>query len=333
MASSLMRLINRLLPFATPGTPLVQDLVHLGVICVLLYFAPQIQEYIQQRRESQLGNAQAVPAVVRDTPETHHEEQHVDNQQHDNAEVGGEDVEQDPLPANDRPGNADFQAFQRDQINDANGAGPANAEADGMPTQRNVGAKKAKSLARRDQRRAYHEFQRAQGEAQRAKDAEGASEREAAQAAERERRRAVEAELEAKKAKEREKKREQERRDREEEQARRERTVNVVRRGLAENRMCNIFDVIKEVGGAEIDELWVERILNANGMLGKKEDGSFTMVTGTGWIVKVSSEEMRKTYERSVEDGLGDEDGKIGFEELGTVLEQVLKTGQTVAAH
>ncbi|KAK4505315.1 hypothetical protein PRZ48_003278 [Zasmidium cellare] len=329
MASSLMRLLNHLLPFATPGTPLIQDLVHLGAICVLLYFAPQIQEYIQRRE-----TAQPVPGEAEDPQRDHHQERQVERQQDgDGGDEGGEVADQEPIGANDGAGDADFAAFQRDQINEANGAGPANAADDNMPAQRNVGAKKAKSLARRDQRRAYHEFQRAQGEAQRAKDAEGASEREAAQAAEKERRKAVEAELEAKKAKEREKKREQERREREEEQGRRERTVTAVRRDLDAKRMCNVFDVIKEVGGADVDELWVERILNANGMLGKKDDGSFTMITGTGWIVRVTSEDMRKTYQKVVEDGIGDEDGKIGHEELGGVLEQVLKNEPSVVAH
>jgi hypothetical protein len=48
--ASIISLINRLLPFATPGTPLLQDLVHLGAICTILYYAPQIQHWAQERQ-------------------------------------------------------------------------------------------------------------------------------------------------------------------------------------------------------------------------------------------------------------------------------------------
>lgn len=329
--ASLMRFVNRLLPFATPGTPLIQDVIHLGVLCVLLYFAPQIQEYLQRRNEGQNANPQPV-ANEEHAVEGGYDGGVFEGQEPRNVENEDDDEsDQDPEPGANDP---DFRAFQRDQINEADGAGPADAGgAVNMPPQRNVGAKKAKSLARRDQRRAYHEFQRAQGEAQRARDAEGASEREAAQAAERERRKAVEAELEAKKAREREQKREQEKKEREEEQARRERAVAFVRQALEERRMCNLYDVMREIGGADVNELWVERILNANGMLGKREDGSLTMITATGYIARVTSDDVRRVYEKAVEDGVGDEGGKIGYEELGAVLEKVLKAGPAVAAH
>lgn len=335
MASLWLRSINRLLPFATPGTPLLQDLIHLGVLCVLLYFAPQIQEHLQRRSQHQHEVPEAVPIEAQDPPEAHQHGVNADIQHGvDGGDEDGEVIGQDPNPANDGPPNADFEAFQRDQINDVNGAGPADpAAAANLAAQRNVGAKKAKSLARRDQRRAYHEFQRAQGEAQRARDAEGAAEREAALAAEKERRRAVEAELEAKKAREREKKKEQDRKEREEELSRRERAVALVKRELAERKMCNVFDVVKHVGGTDVDELWVERILNANGLLGKRDDGSFTMITGTGWIVKVTSDDMRTTYQNAAEQEIGDENGRISYEELGGLLEQVLKKNTSIAAH
>lgn len=297
---------------------------------MLLYFAPQIQEHLQRSSHNQHATPEAVP---QDSPEAHqHSDVEPDLQAIDAEEEDGEAIDQDMGPTNNGPMNADFEAFQRDQVNEANEAGPADPAMVNMAAQRNVGAKKAKSLARRDQRRAYHEFQRAQGEAQRARDAEGAAEREAVLAAERERRRAVEAELEVKKAKERENRKKQDRKEREEELLRRERAVALVKQGLAERKMCNVFDVVKDVGGADIDELWVERILNANALLGKRDDGSFTIITGTGWIVRVTDDDLRAAYEKAAEPGLGDENGKIAYEELGALLEEVLKERPVVTA-
>lgn len=155
-------------------------------------------------------------------------------------------------------------------------AGPARMP-EIAPAERNVGAKKMKSIQRRDQRRAFHEFQRSQGEAQRARDAEGAAEREAALAAERDRRKAVEAAIDAKKAKEREERRENERKEREREMCRRELAVEIVREGLEKRGMCDLWEVSARVGG-DADADWVEKILKGREMLGKK-DGTITLVT------------------------------------------------------
>lgn len=313
--ASFMTYVNRLLPFATPGTPILQDLVHLGVICALLYFAPQIQEWLQRKREAE--HHQTEPQPTEQAPQEERQPAAPGNPEGNQDQLA---FEEEADRQDDGPDNEDFREFQRRQQNaDENEAGPANG-----PAQRNVGAKKAKSLARRDQRRAYHEFQRAQGEAQRAKDKEGEGEREAAQAAEKERRKAAEAKLEAKKAKEREQRREQERREREEEIARRETAVAIVRRELEERRMSNLFEVARSVGG-DADDVWVERILNASGVLGKDADGTLTMVTSTGWLVKVDKEDMLKTYKKAAESGMGDENGKIGFDKLGGLLQDILK--------
>ena len=48
--ASIVGFLNRFLPFATPGTPLLQDLIHLGAICTLLYYAPQIQHWAQAQQ-------------------------------------------------------------------------------------------------------------------------------------------------------------------------------------------------------------------------------------------------------------------------------------------
>lgn len=313
--------LNRLLPFATPGTPLIQDLIHLGVICGFLYFAPQIQEYIERQQDVQAvpehprgGDAEFEPEAADEEPtEPHMDARFNDQDQQANAGNGidGEAFAEEPA------------AFGNPQADEDPPPGPANGR---VPAQRNVGAKKAKALARRDQRRAYNEFQRSQGEAQRAKEAEGASEREKAQAAERERRKAVEAKLEEKKTKEREQRREQERQQREQEMRRREQAVELVREELDERQFSNMFEVAKQVGG-DADDVWLEKILKAAGVLGKNADGSLTISTSLGWIVRVRREDMLRAYESAAKDGQHAKDGNISYEEFAIHLEKVLREG------
>lgn len=317
--ASLMSLFNRLLPFATPGTPLVQDLLHLAAICGALYFAPQIQEWYRSRQ----GSAADHDDGQIDQPETGVEgdAQEADQDDEERPDVdahGGDDHVHHEIPAV----NDDEQPppDQGEGPGEAAQAGPARIPE--ASTQRNVGAKKAKSLARRDQRRAYNEFMRSEGEAQRAREAEGAAEREAALAAERERRRATEAALEAKKAKQREQAREQERREREEDIRRRDLAVNIVRDALEDRRMCDLFRVAKQVGG-DVDEEWIERILRASGLIGRKGD-VMTMITGMGWAVRVTAEDMARLYQTALDAKAGESNKKIGYEGLGGMLEAVL---------
>ncbi|KAI5367552.1 hypothetical protein Slin15195_G026810 [Septoria linicola] len=312
--SSLMRLLNRLLPFATPGTPVYQDVIHLGVLALFLYYAPQIQEHLQQR--SRTGDEQVdgqsgqedVPAendLGREPPQ---EEIRQGGDDEARQHGGAEAQEEDPMPP-----------LRNAAPEEPAEAGPANAPR--VPPQRNIGAKKAKSLARKDQRRAYHEFQRSQAESQRAIENEGAAEREAEQAAQLARRKAAEAKLEEKKAKEREKRREQERKEREEQIASRERVVRLVRDELDTNRMCNLFDVATRIGG-DYDEISIEKILNAANVLGTGDGGAMTMVMSTGWVVRVRSEDMAQAYSAVAETCEGD----IGYEKLGHALQSILRS-------
>ncbi|KAK5128825.1 hypothetical protein LTR85_000158 [Meristemomyces frigidus] len=321
--TSLLNVFNRFLPFATPGTPVVQDLLHLLAICGLLYYAPHIQDWVQRRRVGEVDRDQdigqegePVPNDGDEAPEDQH------NDAGDAAIDAGEPREAAGVPEHEA------QQPQPANIDEAAQAGPAHAV--NIPTHRNVGAKKAKSMARRDQRRAYHEFQRSQGEAQRALDAEGAAEREAALAAERERRRVAEAALIAKNAREREQKREAERREREEEIRRREQAVGIVKRDLEETRMCDLFKVAKQAGG-DVDEEWVEKILKAGGVIGRKGD-VMTMITSMGWVVRVSEEDMAKLYRAALEREKDSEDGQVGFDALGSMLEVYLREQAAASA-
>ncbi|KXT16257.1 hypothetical protein AC579_457 [Pseudocercospora musae] len=314
---SLLSFFNRMLPFATPGTPLIQDLLHLGVICSLLYFAPQIQEYVQKERPNPGIPEQPQAEQNDDAPEMPAADEQV-AEQDDPELVARDNGVEHPININEH---VFAGAADRDQNDPANGA-PVAGHANGRP-QRNVGAKKAKALARRDQRRAYNEFQRSQGEAQRAKDAEGASEREKAQAIERERRMAIEAKLHEKKAKDRERRREQERNDREQEMQRREQAIALVREQLQEQHMSNVFEIAKLVGG-DADDVWLEKILRAAGVLGKNADGSMTISTSLGWIVRVQQQDMLKAYEKAAA-AIHADDGGISYEDLATHLEAVLR--------
>ncbi|KAK4575001.1 hypothetical protein LTR86_000851 [Recurvomyces mirabilis] len=320
---SALSYLNRLLPFATPGTPLLQDILHLAAICGTLYFAPQLQEWYRGRAKT------PQPEDIREVPDANN---NVDQDVNDDVEAeqpedtgaahqAGLDNDSD----NDEDPDVDGQ--DRDQENALPPVQPGPARDNDLPNQRNIGAKKAKALARRDQRRAYHEFQRAQGDAQRAADAEGAAEREADLAKERERRRAAEAAVEAKKAKERETKKAAGQREREEELQRRESAVKIVREELEDRRMSDLDRVARRVG-LDVDAEWVERIITVAGLLGRKGDVT-TMVTSTGWAVRVSADDMQSVYQQALKTTGGEVTGKIGFEELGSMLEARLR--QSVA--
>jgi hypothetical protein len=290
--------LNRLLPFATPGTPLYQDLIQLAAICLLFYFGPQIQQSLRSRRE--------------EAPQVFNEDDHpvpADTQ----GEEPAENVDEPPEEA---------ETLQPDQVPVVDEGQPGPAHPAPAQPQRNVGAKKAKSLARKDQRRAYNEFMRSQGDAQRSRDAEGAAEREETLAAERERRRAVEAALEAKREKERHDRRRREETERQEEMQRRERVVNIVREELRERKACNLFKVAEMVGDA--DQEWVERMVQASGLLGRKGD-ELTMITTTGWAVRVTADDMQLMYDTAVEQDLGNQQGIVDYEDLGNILDRLVK--------
>jgi hypothetical protein len=325
--SLIQRGLNILLPFATPGTPLYQDLLHLAALCTALYYAPQIQAYIQEQRQSQSQDQ------TEDQPE-----QHIATDEPQVPELGQqgavppprpfiEDGEEDEQEQPDTPFN-DFAGPAGPAHDDDDGeAGPVNPRPQAPPgnnSNRTVGAKKAKSLQRRDQRRAYHEFMRSQGEAQRARDAEGAEEREAQLAAERARRAAKEAEVEAKRAKEREEKRLKEDKAREEEIQRRERAVRLVREELEARRVVDLEDVARRIGG-DVGREWVEGLVRASGLLPEGQ-GHHTMITSNGWVIRVERENMETLY-REAATAADETDGTVAYADLGEKLERILEKG------
>lgn len=328
--ASLLSVINRLLPFATPGTPLLQDLAHLGAICVLLYFAPQIQDWSRARAKH---TSEAISSLI-DSETIDYES----TGQHERPEA---DAQAQP-PAGDRANQpevalpepqanghaAQVEDVDHDDDDDDNDGPEINGTGGGPSDARNVGAKKAKSLARKDQRRAYNEFMRSQGDAQRARDAEGAAEREAALEAEKKRRALLEAELVAKKAKEREQKREAEQAEREAEYQRRETAVAIIKSDLLATNMSDLHKVARQVGG-DVDEEWVEKVIHASGIIGRKDD-VLTMITTTGWAARINESDARAFYQQIANADVSDEHGYLHDSKVSESLVSIL-TSKAVA--
>ena len=336
---TIRRALNALLPFTDPSTPLLQDITHTLVLCTALYFAPVILE----RRLDHSPNP--TPPSLDVAANIEGEDVGVDTRGIDNADADAElehlhpqaiidadeleDEEIEPPPLAPTPPPLQAAGVPPPPFPDTDDAGEGPAHLLGnqprpTPQNRTIGAKKAKSLARKDQRRAYHEFVRQRSEAQRLADAEGAKEREEAMREEKQRRAAAEMEIEERARREREARREEERREAEAERLRRERVVDAVREGL---ELRGLVD-LKEVGRNEgRDVQWVERLARASGLVGGKEvkGGICTMITGTGWAVKVDEAVMRKVYARAVEIGLGKGDGRVSWEELGGLLDEVVR--------
>lgn len=334
--AGLISLINRLLPFATPGTPLVQDLLHLAALCTALYYAPQLQAYYQRTLQGSTGddgqalndsdasndNAQndTLPPQQDGPVDQHNPVQAEAHELHHEGNAIPQPNEDDSDNDNDLENDPQFNAAVNldNAPGQAGPAGPAHT-----PANRAIGAKKARSLARRDQRRAYHEFVRSQADAARAADAADATDREKAASLERERRARVEEEVRERERVVREERRERERAAREEEWGRREGVVRRVRGEVGQRGMVDLGALAVEF--AEREE-WIERLVKASGLLGRSEGGEVTMLTGEGWIVRVGKDEINEMAslalgESTTEGG----DGKVSYQRLGGVLESVLR--------
>jgi hypothetical protein len=325
------RFLNTALPFTNSSTPLAQDLLHTAILIITLYYGPQLVDYYNDNLRAPQTNSMGVP-LPNEPPEDVLVEPPIDERlvlqdSDDEADPpplaptpppGFERVAQPPLPVPQEPERlADWQ----------NDAGPANPDRPRpTPQNRAVGAKKAKSLARKDQRRAYHEFHRQEAELRRLQENEGREEREAALALEKARRAEVEKEIQERERLEREEKKAAERHEAEEERLRRERVVTRVRKDLRNAGACDLEAAAWEEGK---DRLWVERLVRASGILshgGKTVDGetTHTMVTGGGWVVRVDAELVRDAYSEAVT--FGDANGgKLSFADMGTILEKAVR--------
>jgi len=191
------------------------------------------------------------------------------------------------------------------------------------PANRPISTKKARSLARRDARRAYHEFLQNEREQRRLAEASGAEEREAALRAEKARRAEVERRIAEKLRLERERRKEEERREREEEERVREEVVREVRGGLEESRAVNLEALAARL---RRERGWVEGVVKAAGLM-KGRKGEVVMVSEGGWLVRVGEGIMKELYCRAVA-AAEKTGGRLSMEDLGEMLEGVLTTGR-----
>ncbi|KAF1835850.1 hypothetical protein BDW02DRAFT_567609 [Decorospora gaudefroyi] len=338
-------LLNLVLPFTRSGTPLAQDLIHTAILCGTLYFAPQIAEwYNRPPPTEQANNTVQDPPGPEPTEEALHgpgPERDTDADiplderlvlQHDGVDAVGEAAARPPPPfaptppprphVEDEP--PEHHAFAHNQA-DPFAPGPANPPPQNQdrprPTHANrtIGAKKAKSLARRDQQRAYNEWIRSEAEMRRLQEAEGAEEREAALAAEKARRAAVEDEIRAKEREERERVKRAREREAEEEAQRRERVVDAVREGMRVRDAVDLVDAAYKEGK---DRVWVERLIRASGLLQQlQKDRSHVMITGQDWLVRIDAEMMRRAYAHA--EVVGERNGgQVSLEQFGAILEE-----------
>lgn len=335
--SGILKAVNTLLPFTDSTTPIWREVLHTVVLCTLLYFAPQVpwQRLIDFAR----GRA----AVEHEGGRQRETDPLVGYQQdlNDDTEAGVQDVnedqdedEEDPQEGRQAPFNLDPAQALGLEEDDNGGEGPADPLQQNQPRPRDpsrvVGAKKAKSIARRDRVRAYNEFLRQQGEAQRAQDAEGAQEREAELNAERIRREKAERKIEEAKIKERAKRKEQLEAERVKEESDRRKVRQTVSSAFNEGRNAISLQSLAEEVKRSTE--WVADLLKREGMLGKKTGSSsgrptttLTMITQSGWLVRIDEKIMRNIYARAEEECNDDDgDGKMSWQDMGKSLVQEL---------
>ncbi|KAF2266479.1 hypothetical protein CC78DRAFT_531591 [Lojkania enalia] len=323
--SPVQRLLNLLLPFTDPSTPLIQDLLHTLIICSTLYFGPQLVE-LYKSRQNRSGFPDPVPydeePAADPTNDLPIDENFVLQPDTD------DEVEPPPHAPTPPPGQgpAAWPADAQIPFPEHEQGEPANIGDRPHPTPANrvVGAKKAKSLARKDQRRAYHEFHRQQAEMRRAEEAKDAPAREAALEAERKRRAEVEKEIQERERAERERKKEEERREHVEERERRERVIRIMKEELEAKGAVDLVDLAWHEGK---DALWIERLTRASGLLAqsaKAEPGAHIMITAGGWLVRIDAQLMREAYTEAVSLGNKNE-GKVSFAEFGDILESAVR--------
>ncbi|PSN74236.1 hypothetical protein BS50DRAFT_539354 [Corynespora cassiicola Philippines] len=325
--STARTILNSLLPFTNASTPLVQDLVHTAILAISLYYAPQITEYYNTNRTQN-----AIPDEIQD-PQDDFAAATEDIPLAEDLvlqDTDNEDLEPPPLAPTPPPGfqqhhepppeNPIWREANAEQM-PFDEPGPAERPRP-TPANRVVGTKKAKSLARKDQRRAYHEFHRQEAEMRRLREAEGKDEREAAAAAEKARRAEVEREIAEREREARERKKEEERKELEREQQKRERAVAKARAELENTGAVNLVDIAIE---EDKDRVWIERLVRASGILSQlSKNGAHIIITGEGWLVRVDAELMRDAYAAAVSFGQVN-GGNVDFADFGGILEDAVK--------
>ncbi|KAF2466347.1 uncharacterized protein BDR25DRAFT_306167 [Lindgomyces ingoldianus] len=335
--SVIRQILNHILPFTNPATPLIQDLIHTLLLCGTLYYAPALAErYHSQQLDDRIPPAEpdldnTADHALTDDPPSPNANIPLDERlilQPDSDSETDRDRNINFMPPAPTPPPGPGLAQPPIPFADLDPAeGPAEGPADrprATPQNRIIGAKKAKSLARKDQRRAYHEFHRQQAEIRRQAEAAEKEEREAELYAEKARRAEVEREIAERERLGREKRKEDEKREADAELRRRERALDTVRGEVERYGVVNLSEVARAEGKSS---MWIDKLVRASGIVGslqRPERGEHTIHTGGMWIVRIDKEIMREVYANAAVHGEKHR-GKISFADFGSIIEEAVE--------
>jgi hypothetical protein len=342
---SIITFTNSFIPFSDPSRPLWRDIILTIIICTFLYFGPHLQRnralqsFIDTISRLLVPKSQDLAENVVPEPEEVdggvEAEADLDMDNTDEPPAIIDDIDGEDLELSDEGDDEWEQLPPQLQGLDEDGAGPVNPPAQRLhqpPRQRDpnraVGAKKAKSIARRNQIRAYHEFMREQSNMQRAVEASTEKQRAKEIAAEQHRRAKVEAEIYEREQRERAARKERETQKRTEEAEAIRNALTIIAEGLRANGMVELAAVVEQV---DRDVPWGESIVKQEGILGlnmKSGKRVLTLLTGRGWIVKIDEETMNEFYQQvaktTYRTSNGANQSTIGWKELGNTLGKVL---------
>jgi hypothetical protein len=366
----LISAINTLIPFADASRPIWIDIIYSLVLCTALWLGPQLQEYFQKfSRQAQAEHTDENNQDERDARranetmeerlrfrELMNDSELSNHSEDDDSDAPILDVDDaafqaflahQPGPANPVPAPLFDEEQQeeelppqqpvREQLIGPNGLPPGQQPRLRDPN-RHVGAKKARSLARRQQVRAYHEFVREQSDMQRAQDASTKDQRDAAAQAERDRRKAVEEKIRREEAIQRETRREAERLKREEEARKVREMKSMLAEELEKGKLVSVRELARRVS---MTEEWVIQTVKLEGLLGEKKSAVGTKVlvmlvgeaSGEGpLLVRVDEQDVQEMYnEVTKQRGSEGNAGFVNGAELGTILSRIImrRNGET----
>ena len=326
LASSIAKeLINFTIPFVRSFI-LLTPLLALGAVVVYAYEQTN-KRRLQAASETRPVEEEPLPGEAEQTPlgeveEDYNDDDGVEEEYPQDAEteelmrqwqaqnpdfVVPPELEEEEVPAND----ARLPQFNARGDGAAAAAGPAGGQTrPHIPHTRNVGAKKARSLARRDQRRAYHEFLHSQA-AMRASAAAATAEEEHERIFEEKRRRAlIEDEIAAKKEAERKARLEAEKKGAEKERG----DVDGLKKKVAAPGAWRVSTL-----GGKRGEAWGVEVLRREGLVGKVRGGEDVgIITGEGWYVRLGERQLELIS------GEIEKKGRMEWREIADRLEWVV---------
>lgn len=315
--ASFFSFLNSFVPFADPSRPLWRDVVLSAILCTALYIAPKID--VQHVRSFFLNLK--VPTEQHDggVDEHHNEDQRVEQHQDETGHINPNDDIGEPHEAVEQVG-------EQQEEGEAADAGINRHQPRPRDPNREVGAKKAKSIARRNQQRAYNEFLREQGDAQRAEWARDEKARDDEAQVERARSAAIDAKVREKERQEREARKTKEEMERQAELDAVKSAIHMIEERLEKKQIVSAREVAQAV---KKDEEWVQRLARREGLLGTKianEEKEVVMLTKSGWFVRISSRSMESVYQQTAA-SCGYREGKASWSDIERTLQNTIVKG------